>query len=158
MGMADLQWHLKRHFDLQVNPTGSTVHPDCPERILMMLSPLWVVAYVVADIFLPLSHSTFPGSGASATAWLRDCRLLWRRRGLIPVQRVRPEEGTEEDKSARIQFKQDKARAAGLGTSWTIGGARLFCGSQTLNAAELCGLSFSSFPCWCFCFLNLRTI
>lgn len=102
---------------------------------------------ITTDIFPFLSHSAFPGSGASATAWLRDRRLLWWRRGLIPIQRVRPEEGTEEDESARIQFKQDKAGAARLGPSQAVGGARLFCGSQTVNAAELCGLCFTLFPC-----------
>lgn len=46
-----------------------------------------------------------------------------RRRGLVPIQRVRPEEGTEEAESARIQFKQDKARAARLEASQAAGGA-----------------------------------
>lgn len=91
---------------------------------------------------LPPSIYLSPGSRASPTTWLRDCWLLWRRRGLFPIQRVRPEEGTEEDESASTQFKQDKAGAAGLETSRAVGGARLFCGSQMLDAEELCGLCF----------------
>lgn len=110
----------------------------------------WCIA---SDTFL---FRPFSGSRAPPTTWFRYRRLLWRRRWFIPIQWVRPEEGTEEDESARIQFKQDKAGAAGLETSRAAGGARLFCGSQTLEAAELWGLTFSSFPCWCFCFLKLE--
>lgn len=129
-------------------------HRSANTRMLMMLCD-WhpVLPLKASSVYLA---PPLPGSRASATARLRDRRLLRRRRGLIPIQRVCPEEGTEEDESARIQFKQDKAGAAGLETSRAVGGARLFCGSQTLRAAELCGLCFSSFPCWCFCFLKLE--
>lgn len=108
---------------------------------------------------LPPSYPVppFTGSRASPTARLWDCRLLWRRRGLVPVQRVRPEEGAEEDESARVQFKQDKAGAAGLETSRAAGGARLFCGS--LNARRcraLWTLVFLRFLVDVFCFLKLE--
>lgn len=91
---------------------------------------------------LPLTSPSFflfrllSGSRASPTTRLRDRRLLRWRRGLIPIQRVRPEEGTEEDRSARTQFKQDKAGAAGLESSWAAGGARLFCGSQNARCCR----------------------
>lgn len=83
---------------------------------------------------------SFAGPGAPAAARLRDRRLLRRRRGLVPVQRVRPEEGAEEAESTRVQLQQDKAGAAGLEASRTVGGARLSCGSQSSNAADLFGL------------------
>lgn len=98
------------------------------------------------------------GSGASAAARLRDRRLLRRRRGLIPIQRVRPEEGTEEAESARIQFKQDKARAARLEASQAAGGASEETFLRQPNAARCRALwtqfffSLSLFPCRCFSF------
>lgn len=77
---------------------------------------------LTSDILCLLS-----GSGAPAAARLRDRWLLRRRRGLVPVQRVRSAAGTEEDVSARrIKFQQDKARAARLKTlldfsmHWTL--------------------------------------
>lgn len=83
---------------------------------------------------------TFPGFRASAAARLRDRRLLWRRRRLVPVQRVCPAEGTSEDESARAQFKQDKAGTTGLEAFPTVGGARLFFLWQPKGSAEFCGL------------------
>lgn len=86
------------------------------------------------------SSSALPGPGAPAAARLRDRRLLRWRRGLVPVQRVHPETGAEEAESTRVQLQQDKAGAARLEASRTLGGARLSCGSQSSNAAELLGL------------------
>ena len=108
---------------------------------------------------LPPSYPVppFTGSRASPTTRVRDRRLLRRRRGLVPIQRVRPEEGAEEDESARVQFKQDKAGAAGLETSQAAGGARLFCGS--LNARRcraLWTLVFLRFLVDVYCFLKLE--
>lgn len=105
------------------------------------------------------------GSGASAAARLRDRRLLRRRRGLIPIQRVRPEEGTEEAESARIQFKQDKARAARLEASQAAGGASEETFLRQPNAArcralwtQFFFLSLSVSLSMFFIFLKLRTI
>lgn len=90
------------------------------------------------------------GSGASATARLRDRRVLRRRRGLIPIQRVRPEEGTEEAESARIQFKQDKARAARLEASQAAGGALEETFLRQPNAARCRALWTQLFFSLCF--------
>lgn len=109
-------------------------------RVTLTNSALIKHANVLFDQCPVLSSSTFPGPGAPAAARLRDRRLLRWRRGLIPVQRVRPEKGAKEAKSTRVQLKQDKAGAARLEASRTVGGARLSCGSQSSNAAELLGL------------------
>lgn len=128
----------------------------------MLLSPLCCdgspVLLLTSSSFSPFPP--LPGSRAPPTTWLRDRRLLRRRRGLIPIQRVRPEEGTdEEDESARIQFKQDKAGAAGLEASRAAGGARLFCGSQNARLLQSSVDSvFLRFLVDVFVFLNLRTI
>lgn len=101
------------------------------------------------------------GSGASAAARLRDRRVLRRWCGLIPIQRVRPEEGTAEAESARIQFKQDKAGAARLEDSRAAGGAL----EETFlrhPSAALCRALWtlffflSLFPCRCFHFLKIE--
>lgn len=76
-----------------------------------------------------------------------------RRRGLIPIQRVRPEEGTEEAESARIQFKQDKARAARLEASQAAGGASEETFLRQPNAARCRALWTQFFFSLSLCFL-----
>ena len=123
---------------------------------LLTLSWKLLLLYNACSSMSGVSSTSFfslpsPGSGAFAATRLWNRRLLWGRRGLIPIQRVRPEEGIEEDESQRAELKQDKTGAAGLETSWPED-ARLFSGSQALGTAGRPGLCFGSFL-WCFFFL-----
>lgn len=70
----------------------------------------------LAHIFYLSCVYVFEGPGAAAAARVRDLGLVWRRRGLIPVQRVRAEEGAATGPT-RPSDQQDKTGATGLKTS-----------------------------------------